>query len=337
MSALGRLRGSRWIWLVPLLVALVAAPFGFSPYRNTQLTLVIVYAVAVLGLNLLMGYGGEISLGHGAFFALGAYVTAVLEQRAGIPALLALVPAAAAGYLAGLLLGLPALRLRGLYLALLTLGLTVSAAPIIKRLGSLTGGSGGLTIPQPGVPSWLGGLAEDQFVYLLVLAIAVLAFAALAAVARGEAGRAILALRDNELAARTAGVPASRVRVLLFAWSAMYASLAGGLYVFAIGFIAPESFTLMLSLSFLAAVVVGGAGSVAGAALGALFIVFVPDWAGSVQQELPGVVYGAALIVCVYALPRGAVGALQSVTRRARRQRATGRVSIPNPQEEKVT
>jgi branched-chain amino acid transport system permease protein len=288
-------------------VPALAIPFVLGPYRVGQFTLAIVYAVAVLGLNLLVGYSGQISLGHGAFFALGAYVSAVLIVKEGVPHLATIPIAGAACFVAGLALGLPALRLRGLYLALVTLGVAVAFPQLIKRFDELTEGSNGMNVIQPEPPGWLG-LANDQFLYLLVLAVAVVMFVLAANLVRGRVGRALIAIRENEVAASAMGVNLAIFKTSAFAVSAMYAGVAGALYVFAIGFVSPESFTLVVSFSFLAAIVVGGLGTIGGAVFGALFIEFVPVYAGDVDEALAGVIYGAVLIGFIYALPGGVMG-----------------------------
>ena len=295
-----------------LAVVLVAVPFFFTSYRVGQFTLVCAYAVAVLGLNLLVGYSGQISLGHGAVFALGAYVSAILITDAGFPAMATVPVAAVVCFGAGLLLGLPALRLRGLYLAILTLGLAVATPQLIKRFDGLTGGTQGLNVEQPTAPAWTG-LADDQFLYLITLAFAVVMFVLAAWLVRGRVGRALIAIRDNETAARAQGVNPALYKTLAFATSSLYAGVGGALYVFSIGFVAPESFTLVVSFSFLAAIVVGGLATIGGAVFGALFIEFVPVYAGDVDEALAGVIYGAVLIAFMYALPGGVMGALRKL------------------------
>ncbi len=301
--------------LLLAVVAAVALPFNSSPVLNGDLTLVMVYAVAALGLNLLVGYGGQISLGHGAFFAVGAYTAGALLAKTDLPWPLAVPAAGVAGFLLGLAFGVPALRLRGLYLALVTLALAVAAGPVIKRAEPLTGGVSGLAVPQPPVPSWLA-VDVDQWLYLICLAVTALMLLLAANLTRGSLGRTLVAIRDGERAARTYGVDAARTKALLFAWSAAFAGVGGALFAYALGFVAPESFTLALSFAFLGAIVVGGLGSVAGAVLGALFVVFVPQYAGDVNQALTGVIYGGALIVVIYLLPGGAAGLLRRLHRR---------------------
>ncbi len=290
--------------LAALAVVAVAIPFFFGPYRVSQFTLVLIYAVAVLGLNLLVGYSGQISLGHGAFFCLGAYTGAILLHRTSIPHLLTVPAAALVCFVAGLALGLPALRLRGLYLA--------SVTPVlIKRFDGLTGGSQGISIAQPKSPSSLG-LADDQFLYFLALAVAVPLFWLASGIVRRNIGRALIAMRDDETAARTMGVNLATFKTRAFGLSAAYAGVAGSLFTFANGFVAPESFTLTVSFAFLAAIVVGGLATVAGALFGALFIVFVPVWSADVDEALSGVIYGATLIACMYVFRGGIMGLLRA-------------------------
>jgi branched-chain amino acid transport system permease protein len=290
-------------------VALVAVliPFVFGPYRVGQFTLVLVYAVAALGLNLLVGYNGQISLGHGAFFALGAYTAALLIEKADVPYLATLPAAGLLCFAAGYLFGVPALRLRGLYLALVTLGLAIATPQLIKRFDELTEGSQGLTVEQPVAPGWMP-LADDQFLYLLTLAVAAIAFALAWNLTRGPVGRAIKSVRDGEIAASTIGVDLAATKTRVFALSAAYAGVGGALYVLALGFVAPEAFTLTISFAFLAAIVVGGLATISGALLGALFIEFVPVYASDVNDALTGVIYGGVLIAFMWVLPEGAVG-----------------------------
>jgi len=297
--------------LLALAVLALMLPFFFGPYRVSQFTLVVIYAIAVLGLNLLVGYSGQISLGHGAFFCLGAYTGAILLDRTGLPHLLTVPAAALVCFAAGLALGLPALRLRGLYLALVTLAIAIATPVLIKRFDGLTGGSQGITIAQPKAPAWMG-LDDDQFLYLLALAVAVPLFWLAAGMVRRDVGRALIAMRDDETAARTMGINLATYKTRAFGLSAAYAGVGGALFTFANGFVAPESFTLVLSFSFLAAIVVGGLATVAGAVFGALFIVFVPVWSSDVDEALSGVIYGATLIACMYVFRGGIMGLLRS-------------------------
>jgi len=308
----GKLRLVGWAVLA---VVLIGLPFFSSSFRVGQFTLVISYAVAILGLGLLVGFSGQISLGHGAFFALGAYTTSILIEKSDFPHLLTLIPSAIVGFVAGLLVGIPTLRLHGLYLALVTLGLAVATPPIIKRADGLTGGSQGINTPQPTAPESLG-LAQDQFLYFLCLIVAFLMFVLVANLLRSRVGRALVGIRDAEIVAKSIGVNLALYKTMTFAISASLAAIGGTLYVFTVGFVSPESFTLLVSISFLAAVVVGGIATVGGAVLGALFIVFVPEYASDISDDLSGVVYGAVLITFMLFLRQGAMGAVRSVTAR---------------------
>ena len=307
-----------------VLVLAVLLPFFFSSYRVSQFTLVLAYAVAALGLNLLVGYSGQISLGHGAFFALGAYTTAILVAKSGWPHLATIPVAAAICFAAGFAVGIPALRLHGLYLALVTLGLAVATPQLIKRFDGLTGGTQGLSAPPPAVPGFLNFLADDQWIYLLNLAIAVVMFVLAAGIVRGKVGRALVAVRDNQIAARTFGVDLAAYKTRAFAISAAYAGVAGAMFAISIGFVAPESFGLALSFSFLAAIVVGGLATVSGAIFGALFIEFVPVYAADVNEALAAVIYGGVLIVFMYVLPTGVVGLLRRLGARVRPRKGEG-------------
>jgi branched-chain amino acid transport system permease protein len=288
----------------------IAVPFFFGSYRVGQFTLVLAFAVAVLGLNLLVGYGGQISLGHGAFFGLGAYTSAILIEKAGFPHLATIPVAAAVCFAAGLLLGLPALRIRGLYLALLTLGVAIAFPQLIKRFDGLTEGTQGLNVSRPATPSWVP-LADDQFLYFLTLAITVPMFLLAANLVRGRLGRALVAMRENEVAAKAMGVDLAWLKTGTFAVASLYAGVGGSLYVFSIGFVAPESFTITISFAFLAAIVVGGLATIGGAVFGALFIEFVPVYASDVSEALAGVIYGTVLIAFMYAMRDGVMGLLR--------------------------
>jgi branched-chain amino acid transport system permease protein len=306
-------------------------PFLFGPYRVGQFTLVLVYAVAVLGLNLLVGYNGQISLGHGAFFALGAYTAALLIEKASVHYLLTVPAAGLVCFVAGFLFGIPALRLHGLYLALVTLGLAIAMPQLIKRFDGLTEGTQGLTVEQPESPSWLP-IEDDQFLYLLVLVFTVVMFLAAWNLTRGQVGRGMKSVRDAEIPASTVGVSLAATKTKTFAIGAGYAGVAGALYVFAIGFVAPEAFTLTVSFAFLAAVVVGGLATISGAILGALFIEFVPVYAADVNVALTGVIYGGVLIAFMWLLPEGAAG----LPRRVRRLLAGRREKAARKPEEPV-
>jgi branched-chain amino acid transport system permease protein len=317
----------RRVGLAAVLAVAVAIPFFFGPYRVSQFTLVISYAIAVLGLNLLVGYSGQISLGHGAFFCLGAYTGAILLDRTAIPHLLTVPAAGIVCFAAGFALGLPALRLRGLYLALVTLAIAIATPVLIKKFDGLTGGSQGLTVDQPQPASW-SGLADDQNLYFIALIVAIPMFWFASGVVRRGTGRALIAMRDDETSARTMGVNLATFKTRAFGLSAAYAGIAGALFTFANGFVAPESFTLTVSFAFLAAVVIGGLATVAGAVFGALFIVFVPVWSSDVDEALSGVIYGATLIACMYVFRGGIMGLLRRVSTKGRNEDEIAEVAV---------
>lgn len=308
-----RRRPVRWALAIVLTVVLLYAPFYFVPFYNFQFSLVLVYAVALLGLNLLVGYSGQISLGHGAFFAVGAYATAILMYRDLVPYPVTIVVAAVLCFAVGFAFGVPALRLRGLYLAIVTLSIALFLQPFLKRLGSLTGGAMGLTIPKPQAPAW-SGLAPDQWLYYLSLLVAVIMFALVRALMRSRVGRALLAIRENETAAEVMGVRLAFYKTLAFAWSAMLAGVAGAVYTWVIGFVSPDSFTVLLSITLLAGLVVGGLGSMTGAVFGAFFVEFVPSVSQDVNEAAPGIIFGLLIIVVMYAAPTGVSGLLRRLT-----------------------
>jgi branched-chain amino acid transport system permease protein len=300
-------RYARWAALAAAAAALVYVPFYFEPFLVFQFTLVMVYAVALLGLNLLVGYSGQISLGHGAFYAVGAYTAAILMERYDWPYPATLPIAAALTFALGLALGVPALRLRGLHLALVTLSIAIFLVPLLKRFSSLTGGSMGLTVAKPTAPAW-AGMADDQWLYFLALAGTAAAFLAARNLLRSRAGRALLAIRENESAAEVLGVRLSFYKTAAFAWSAMFAGAAGCVSTWVIGYVSPDSFTIALSINLLAGLVVGGLGSLSGPLFGAIFVMFVPNVAQDVNKAAPGVIFGLLIILVMYVAPTGVAG-----------------------------
>jgi branched-chain amino acid transport system permease protein len=301
------------------LVVVVACvlPFVVSNYHTFQLTLVLVYAIALLGLNILTGYNGQISLGHGAFYALGAYCAAILMDKAGAP-YWATVPAAGVVCLvAGFLFGLPALRLEGLYLALATFALGVAMPQLLKyhALEKWTGGVQGIVINKPDAPFGLP-LNADQWLYFFTLAIMLVMFFVAWNLLRGRIGRALVAIRDQHIAAEAMGIHNALYKSLAFGVSAMYTGIAGALGAIAVQFVAPDSFNIFLSIVFLVGIVIGGLGSIAGALYGALFIQFVPNIADEISKAAPWAIFGVFMIVFVYLMPTGVAGALRLITRR---------------------
>jgi branched-chain amino acid transport system permease protein len=303
-----------------LLIAL-ALPLVVSGYRVFQFNLVLVYAIALLGLNVLTGYNGQISLGHGAFYAIGAYCAAILMDKYGVPYWATLPVAAAVCLVVGFLFGLPALRLEGLYLALATFALGVSLPHLLKyhHLEKWTGGVQGIVIAKPD-PPWGLPISADQWLYYFTLAVAVLMFVLAWNMLRGRIGRALMAIRDQHVAAEAMGVNTAMVKSLAFGVSAMYTGVAGALGAIAIQYVAPDSFNIFLSIVLLIGIVIGGLASISGAIYGALFIQFVPNVADEISKAAPWAIFGIFLIGFVYLMPMGIAGAVRMALARLARK-----------------
>jgi len=310
----------RLLVTLAVFAAALAFPFAASGYHLYQGAQVLILAIALLGLNLLTGFNGQISLGHGAFFAIGGYGAAILTVKAGLPSWVAIPVASLVCFAAGFLFGFPALRFGGLYLALATFALAVATPQILSYTGfdAWTGGSQGVLLAKLHAPFALP-LNDDQWIYLVCLVCAAALYAAARNLVRGRIGRALIALRDQPTAAETMGVNAALYKTTCFGVSALYAGVAGGLNAFAVGFVSPESFGLSLSLSFLVGIVVGGLASLGGVVFGALFIEFVPNVAdqltvsfGESAKALPGAIYGVLLILVMWVMPAGVAGALRA-------------------------
>lgn len=295
-----------------LLIAAAIVPFVVSSFHLLQLTMVVVYAIALLGLNILTGFNGQISLGHGAFYAVGAYTMAILIERAGMP-YWAIVPiAGAVCFVIGFLFGLPALRLEGHYLALSTFALAVATPQLLKfhALEKWTGGVQGAFVPGFEAPFGLP-LAWDQWLYLFSLIIAALLFLIAWNLLRGSTGIAITAIRDHPIAAKSMGINISLYKTMTFGVSAMFTGIAGALGALVAQFVSPDSFSIFLSLSLLVGAVVGGVASIFGAIFGALFIEFVPNFADQISKAVTWAVYGSFMIAFMYLMPNGIVGSLK--------------------------
>ena len=315
-------RRLQWIGLAVVLVVACALPFLVSNYRTFQFTLVLVYAIALLGLNILTGYNGQISLGHGAFYAIGAYVAAILMDRFGVPYWATVPIAGALCLVVGFLFGLPALRLEGHYLALATFALGVTMPQLLKNkaLEHWTGGVQGIVIVKPDAPFGLK-LSPDQWLYLFTLAITVLMFVVGWNLIRGRVGRALVAIRDHPIAASAMGIDTARYKSLAFGVSAMYTGIAGALGAIAIQFVAPDSFVIGLSIGLLTGIVIGGLASIPGAIFGAFFIQFIPNVADQISKAAPWAIYGVVLIAFMYAMPTGVAGFVRLVRARLARRR----------------
>jgi branched-chain amino acid transport system permease protein len=309
------------IGLAVLIVAACLLPFVVSNYRTFQFTLVLVNAIALLSINLLTGFNGQISLGHGAFYAIGAYTAAILITQFGVPYWVTLPIAGVICLVVGFLFGLPALRLEGLYLALATFALGVAMPQILKYKGieDWTGGVQGISITKPTAP-WGLKLNSDQWLYFVALFVTIIMFVIGWNLLRGRIGRAIVAIRDQPIAAEAMGINTAIYKSLTFGISAMYAGIAGALGGIAIQFVAPDSFAITLSLSFLFGSVIGGIFSLSGAIYGALFLQFIPHISEGISKAAPGAVFGVFLILFMFIMPAGVAGFLRLAGVRMRRR-----------------
>lgn len=298
-----------------------ALPFVLSNFRLFQFTQVFIYAIALLGLNMLTGFNGQISLGHGAFYGLGAYTTAIMIDKWSVAYGWTIPVAGLVCLVVGFLFGIPALRLEGLYLALATFALALAVPQILKYFEHWTGGSQGIVLSKPDAPFGLK-LSPDQWLYFVTLGVLLVLFVLAANLLARRTGRAIVAIRDNPIAAQAMGVNNALYKSLTFGVSAAYTGVAGALSALAIAFVAPDAFNVFLSITFLVGIVIGGLASISGAIFGALFIQFVPNWAQDISKAAPWAIYGIFLILFMYAMPQGIAGSLRLAWGRLARSRA---------------
>ncbi len=314
-------------WMAVLAAAMLAFPFLAGDYLLYLANLVGVHAIAALGLNILTGFTGQISLGHAAFMGVGAYAAASLAARLGLPFWLAVPAAGAAACLAGVVVGAPSLRIKGLYLAISTLAAQVIFEWVFVNWTGVTGGIRGINVP----PARLFGLAlDDDFrVYFLIQGLAALGAYLAANLFRTRVGRAFVAVRDRDISAELIGINLFRTKILAFMISSAYAGVAGGLWVYFTKVVTPENFPLSLSIQMLAIVIVGGLGSVKGTLFGTIFITLVPEVlkaltalarpfvpnAMSYLFPLRDIVFGAMIVAFLIFEPHG----LAEVWNRAKR------------------
>jgi branched-chain amino acid transport system permease protein len=310
-----------------LLVAVVVAPLVFSHYRTYQFGLVAVYLVALLGLDMLTGFTGQISLGHGAFMGIGAYTTTILVVDHGWRDLWTIPVAGLVAGVCGLVFGLPATRFAGPYLALATFAIPLSFIGILKRFPHFTGGNVGKNLPQ--LHSELGlHVNPSLWFYAVCWVVALVMLPAAYLIVRGRFGRALRAVRDSEIASTANGVSTAAIKTAAFGISAFYCGVAGGLFAIGITYVNPDTFPIALSILLLTGIVIGGAGSLYGMVFGAVFVEFIQiSWSPAlldlfatvhhIDTRAPGsglVVYGAILLVVLYVAPSGIAG----LTRRLR-------------------
>ena len=317
-----------WIGGIVVLVVLCILPFLVKNYRVFQINLVLVYAIALLGLNILTGYNGQFSLGHGAFYAIGAYVAAILMDRFEVPYWITPPIAGAVCLVAGYLMGFPALRLAGHFLALATFALALATPQMLKFKGieDWTGGVQGLVLMKPDAPfefSLFGQqLNSDRWLYFFTLFVTAIMFLIGWNLLRGRVGRALIAIRDHPIAASAMGINLPVFKSITFGVSAGFTGVAGALGAIAVAFVAPDSFTVFLSITFLVGVVVGGLATIWGAVFGAIFIQFIPNVADSISKSAPWAIYGVFLIALMYLMPTGAMGLLQTIKAKLMRSKA---------------
>ena len=344
MNALASARPWRKVivWVV-VFAGLIAVPFVLQSFQIKQVTVWLTIAIAACGLNLLTGYNGQISVGHGALYGAGAYATAILMTKASWPMVPAVIASIVISFVIGIAIGLPALRIKGLYLALVTLAVAVLFPLAIEQFSDLTGGGGGLTITTPVVSrrggvidseikfSDMAGLTGDQIKYLIFLAVTAFCFVLSRNIVKSRMGRSLVAIRDNETAAAVSGVPVARVKILTFGISAALAGAGGALFAVNQARVGPSSFTILLSIYFLVAVVVGGPSSIVGPAIGAAFFGFFTDFfAPRLPEQFKGatpIILGVILIVLMFFAPGGIVGLYKTtMAKRAGRRGPTSPV-----------
>jgi branched-chain amino acid transport system permease protein len=305
----GRATATRLLAIAAVVIAALLVPLFVRGFVTFQLTLVMVYGLAILGLNLLTGFNGQFSLGHSAFYGIGAYVAAILMDRWEVPYYATLPAAGIACFVVGFLFGFPALRLQGIYLALATFALATAMPQILKfgPLEPLTGGVQGIVILKPDPPFGLP-IDADQWLCYFTLAVLLVMFWAAANLIRSRSGRAIMAIRDSPIAAAAMGIDTALYKTVTFGVSALYTGVAGALGAIAVQFVAPDSFTFLLSISLLVGLVIGGVGSIPGSLAGGVFVMFVPNIAEAVSTGLAGAIYGIIMLLVIFVMPSGAAG-----------------------------
>jgi len=272
-----------------------------------QMTMVLIYAIAILSLNLLTGGSGQFSLGQSAFYAVGAYTAGILMEHFGVNYVLTLPAAAIVCFIFGFLFGFPALRLLGVYLALATFALAVAMPQILKLnlFEHWTGGVQGLVITKPDAPFGLK-MSQDMWLYYFTLFVSTVIYILAVNLLRSRSGRAMMAIRDNQIAASAMGVDLPLYKTLAFGVSAAFTGIAGALGAIVVQFVAPDSFTIQLAIAIFVGMVVGGVGWLPGSLVGSAFIVFVPNVAEHISKGLSGAVFGVFLFAVIFLLPHGA-------------------------------
>ncbi|WP_236790975.1 branched-chain amino acid ABC transporter permease [Amycolatopsis sp. GM8] len=314
---------NRWVRLglvLAVAIVLIAAPLLLPVFANQTVTRIGVYAVAMLGLNIVMGYTGQVNLGQIFFVGLGAYVAAYGVTHDWNIVLVFLASCLIPGVV-GLAVALAAARLGGLAIAMVTIALPIVGVPLAKRLAGLTGGSQGVSARFSGAPDW-SGLYDDQWQFYIMVLVTALSFLLARNLVRGKFGRALSAVRKNEAVAASAGVSPYRYKVLAFTVASIFGGISGFLYLAAVQYTSPETMSFGHSIELVAAMVVGGAGSITGALIGGAYYVFIPQFTNSIDPNLTAVGQGVILLVVLFVLPGGLVS-LPRVLRRLGSRRGT--------------
>lgn len=319
----------RVVRALALAALIFALPYLVAPFRLSQITNACIYAMVIVGLNLLSGFGGQISLGHAAFFGLGAYTTGVLTTAHGVDPVLSFAIAVALCFVVGAAVAFPALRLKGVYVALVTLAVGLIFPALVSRFTSVTGGPAGLfgvSYAPPNVGYFAGFNGATYFHYWLAVAGLLLSCLVVRNLVRSRYGRSVIALRDNETPAIIMGVNRTLARTLMFGTSAGIAGLAGCLFAVTTGILTPDTFSLLLTLYFLAGMIIGGASTLWGPIVGGFVIYYVPVWASDLSgaggsANLSGVVFGVIIIVITFTLRSGLVGVTARLARHVVRVR----------------
>ena len=300
-----------------ILALLIIVPLFVKNFIIFQLTMLLIYALAVMALNILTGGSGQFSLGQSAFYAVGAYTSAILMETYNVNYALTLPVSGIVCFGFGYLFGKPALRLSGVYLALATFALA-TAMPQLLKLGVFepwTGGVQGLVVTKPDAPSFVSSIwsvfsgramSQDMWLYYFTLAVSIGIYVASVNLLRSRSGRAFMAIRDNEIAASAMGVDVALYKTLAFGVSAGITGVAGALGAIAVQFVAPDSYTITLAISLFLGMVVGGVGWLPGSIVGSAFIIFVPNIAEGISKGLSGAVFGILLFVVIFLVPHGA-------------------------------
>ncbi|EKS32542.1 branched-chain amino acid ABC transporter permease [Afipia clevelandensis] len=290
-----------------VLAALIVTPLFVKNFVIFQMTMVLIYAIAILALNLLTGGSGQFSLGQSAFYAVGAYTAGIMMEHLGVNYALTIPAAGIVCFIFGFLFGFPALRLSGVYLALATFALAVAMPQILKLnvFEHWTGGVQGLVITKPDAPFGLP-MSQDMWLYYFTLFISGVIYLLAVNLLRSRSGRALMAIRDNPIAASAMGVDLPLYKTLAFGVSAAFTGIAGALGAIVVQFVAPDSFTIQLAIAIFVGMVVGGVGWLPGSLVGSAFIVFVPNVAEHISKGLSGAVFGVFLFAVIFLLPHGA-------------------------------